>query len=120
VFAYQPETRYDFIISSQFTHHLTDEQIGRFISWMEAHAERGWLIGDLHRHWFPYFGFELLARIALWHEFVRQDGRTSIARSFIRQDWRRMLDAAGLAPGAASVRWHVPFRFCVTRRCVRP
>ena len=28
-----------------------------FIRWMEAHARRGWFIGDLHRHWLPYYGF---------------------------------------------------------------
>jgi SAM-dependent methyltransferase len=119
VFAFEPEPRYDFIISSQFAHHLTEEQIVRFIGWMEAHAARGWLIGDLHRHWFPYYGFELLARIAMWHHFVRSDGRISIARSFTREDWRRILLAAGLANGEAMVHWHVPFRFCVARRCDR-
>jgi hypothetical protein len=61
VFAFEPAQPVDFIISSQFTHHLTDDQIVMFIHWMEAHARRGWFIGDLHRHWFPYYGFGLLA-----------------------------------------------------------
>jgi 2-polyprenyl-3-methyl-5-hydroxy-6-metoxy-1,4-benzoquinol methylase len=116
VFAFAPEPGYDFIISSQFTHHLTDAQIVAFVRWMEAHAKRGWFIGDLHRHWFPYYGFGVLARIAMWHRFVRYDGRVSIARSFTHADWQRMLDAAGLSPGEAAIRWHVPFRLCVERR----
>jgi SAM-dependent methyltransferase len=119
VFALAPAEPYDFIISSQFTHHLTNADIVHFIQWMEAHAARGWLIGDLHRHWFPYYGFELLARAAFWHRFVRQDGRVSIARAFTRADWERLLTAAGLPEGAATVRWHVPFRFTITRRCAR-
>ena len=110
-------SRYDFIVSSQFTHHLTDAEIVRFIHWMEAHATRGWFIGDLHRHWFPYYGFGLLAVAAGWHHFVRSDGRISIARSFVPADWRRLVAVAGLAPDAVEIRWHMPFRLCISRRC---
>jgi 2-polyprenyl-3-methyl-5-hydroxy-6-metoxy-1,4-benzoquinol methylase len=117
VFAFQPVQRYDFIVSSQFTHHLADADIVRFIAWMERHAARGWYIADLHRHWFPYYGFGLLAWAAGWHRFVRYDGRVSIARSFVPEEWRRLTDAAGLAPETVRIDWHVPFRICVSRRC---
>ena len=114
VFAWQKS--YDFIVSSQFTHHLTDDDVVRFIRWMEAHATRGWFIGDLHRHWFPYYGFGLLAWAAGWHRFVRGDGRISIARSFVPAEWRRLTAAAGLTPEDVEIRWHLPFRLCVSRR----
>ena len=81
---------YDFIVSSQFTHHLTDADVVRFIDWMEQHAARGWYIADLHRHWFPYYGFGLLAWAAGWHRFIRYDGRVSIARSFVPAEWREL------------------------------
>ncbi len=68
-----------------------------FIRWMEAHARRGWFIGDLHRHWLPYYGFGLLAWIMRWHQFVLSDGRISIARSFVTADWRQLVQAAGLS-----------------------
>ncbi|HEX7742616.1 MAG TPA: methyltransferase domain-containing protein, partial [Sphingobium sp.] len=45
----QPE-QFDFIISSQVTHHMTDAQLMTFLRHMEANARRGWLICDLHRH----------------------------------------------------------------------
>ena len=107
---------FDFIISSQFTHHLTDGQIVMFIRWMEAHARRGWFIGDLHRHWLPYYGFGLLAWLARWHHFVLSDGRISIARSFVKADWQRLVKSAGLRADDATIRWHMPFRLCVARR----
>ena len=107
----------DYIISSQFTHHLTDGQIVMFIRWMEVHARQGWFIGDLHRHWFPYYGFGLLAWLARWHPFVLSDGRISIARSFIADDWRHLVRAAGLADDDVSIAWHLPFRLCVARHC---
>jgi 2-polyprenyl-3-methyl-5-hydroxy-6-metoxy-1,4-benzoquinol methylase len=117
VFAFQPAQRYDFIVSSQFTHHLTNDDIVRFIGWMELNAARGWYIADLHRHWFPYYGFGVLATAAGWHRFVRYDGRVSIARSFVPADWRGITQAASLAPEAVRIDWHMPFRICVSRRC---
>jgi 2-polyprenyl-3-methyl-5-hydroxy-6-metoxy-1,4-benzoquinol methylase len=118
VFCFQPNGGgFDFIVSSQFTHHLDDDTVAKFIRWMETHARCGWFIGDLHRHWFPYYGFGLLAWLARWHHFVRSDGRISIARSFVPDDWRRIVRAAGLTEADVAINWHVPFRLCVARRC---
>jgi 2-polyprenyl-3-methyl-5-hydroxy-6-metoxy-1,4-benzoquinol methylase len=117
VFNFDPDDAVDYIISSQFTHHLTDGQIVMFMRWMEARARHGWFIGDLHRHWFPYYGFGLLAWIARWHHFVLSDGRISIARSFVPDDWRRLVRAAGLAEDDVTIAWHLPFRLCVARHC---
>jgi 2-polyprenyl-3-methyl-5-hydroxy-6-metoxy-1,4-benzoquinol methylase len=112
-FAYRAEAGFDFIITSQFAHHLTDDEVVRFLAWLDGHAAKGWFISDLHRHALPYYGFPLLARVASWHHFVRSDGQISIARAFRPAEWRALLDRAGLA-GRASVRWHVPFRLCVS------
>jgi 2-polyprenyl-3-methyl-5-hydroxy-6-metoxy-1,4-benzoquinol methylase len=113
VFDYAPEPRPDFIVSSQFTHHLGDADVVRFLRWIEANAERGWFIADLHRATFAYWGFGLLASVARWHPIVRDDGMVSVARSFRRADWQRLLARAGV-PGELS--WHVAFRWCVGRR----
>lgn len=117
VFAFQPAQRYDFIVSSQFTHHLTDADIVRFIAWKEQYAARGWYIADLYRHWFPYYGFGLLATVAGWHRFVRYDGRVSIARSFVPADWHRLTRAASLDADTVRISRESPFRLCVSRRC---
>ena len=113
VFDDVPDPRPDFIVTSQFTHHLPDAEIVRFLRWMERPAARGWFIADLHRHAFAYHGFGLLARVARWHRIVREDGMLSVARSFRREDWVRLLAEAGVE---AEISWHVPFRICVSRR----
>jgi SAM-dependent methyltransferase len=113
VFAYAPEPAPDFIVSSQFAHHLGDADVVRFVRWLERHARHGWFIADLHRHAFAYRGFGLLARVARWHRIVREDGMLSVARSFRREDWVRLLAEAGVE---AEISWHVPFRICVSRR----
>jgi len=104
----------DVVISSLFTHHLTDAQIVEFLVWMEARARRGWFVNDLHRHPLAFHGFRLLSGVAGWHRFVQHDGLISVARSFRRRDWDMLLQRAGLA-GKATVRWHMPFRLCVSR-----
>jgi SAM-dependent methyltransferase len=114
-FAYRPDRTPDFIITSQFAHHLTDDQIVTFLAWLRANAAKGWFISDLHRHPIAYYGFPLLARIAFWHQFVREDGQISIARAFTRPEWDALLRQAGLTD-QTFVAWHVPFRLCVGTR----
>ncbi|MDE8349572.1 MAG: methyltransferase domain-containing protein [Acidocella sp.] len=112
VFAFTPLTPPDFIVTSQFTHHLPDADIIRLLGWMEVTAKRGWHIADLHRHPVPYYGFRLLCRLCGWHRIVRYDGTISIARGFTRADWQRYLASAGVT---AEIRWHPLFRYGVSR-----
>jgi len=112
VFGFSPEHRPDFIVTSQFTHHLPDGDIVRLLGWLDDTAQRGWHIADLHRHVIPYYGFRFLTRLFGWHRIVRLDGTVSIARSFRREDWETYLAAAGID---ARITWHPLFRFCVSK-----
>ncbi len=113
-FAIGQDEPVDLVISSLVTHHMTDAEIVRFLTWMEDKARLGWFVNDLHRHWFPFHGFRLLSAVMRWHPFVRHDGPLSIARSFRRADWQALLETAGLA-GKVRIRWRFPFRYCVER-----
>ena len=104
---------FDFVISSLVAHHMSDDQLKRFLRFMEAEAGKGWLVNDLHRHRFAYLGFPLLALSLGVHRIVREDGRLSIARSFRPQEWRAILEEAGT--GEARVVRRFPFRLCVER-----
>ncbi len=112
VFGFVPPERPDFIVTSQFTHHLARPDILRLLRWMDETARLGWQIADLHRHKFAYHGFPLLARLLRWHEIVRKDGAASIARSFTHGDWDSMLAEAGIK---AEVKWRMLFRYTVSR-----
>ncbi len=114
VFAFTPDRPIDFIISAQFTHHLTDDAIVAFIRWMERHARRGWLISDLQRSQLARIGFNLLSIVAGWHRFIRSDGLISIARGFRPAELAALAGAAVPASGVV-VRRHVPFRLTVSR-----
>lgn len=106
---------YDYIISSQVAHHMTDDQLQGFIRYMESTARRGWVIGDLHRHWFAHRSYPLLARAMGVHRIVREDGQLSIARSFRRADWVEILDRADLAPDQYRIVRRFAFRLAVER-----
>jgi len=104
---------FDFIVSSQVTHHMTDDQLREFIRHMEQHSKRGWLISDLHRHRFSHAGFPLLARLMRVHRIVREDGTLSIARSFRPAEWQSILADAGISADQVSIVRRFPFRLCV-------
>lgn len=115
VFAFAPDEPVDFVVSSLVTHHLSNDQLVRFLIWMEAKARRGWFVNDLRRHWIAYYGFKALAAVARWHRFVRHDGPVSVARSFVADDWERALAVAAIPEGATTVANVFPFRLCVGR-----
>ena len=114
IFDIGPSENIDLIISSLFTHHLTEEQLVNFLRWMEKTATRGWFVNDLHRHWLPYHFIKHAVKISR-NRLIRHDAPVSVARAFTRSDWQRLLAAAGLAPGAVSISWCFPFRYCLSR-----
>jgi SAM-dependent methyltransferase len=105
----------DLVISALFTHHLTDDEIGRFIAWMERVARRGWFINDLYRSETAYTWFKVLAAAMRWHRFVRHDGPASFRRSFLPQDWKHYVEQAGLFAQDVSIATVRPGRLCVGR-----
>lgn len=107
---------FDFIVSSQVAHHMSEEQLGRFLRHMEQAARRGWLVCDLNRHAFAYHGFPLLARLMGVHRIVREDGQLSIARSFRPVEWPIVVAGAGINPAVIDVSRRFPFRIAVERR----
>jgi SAM-dependent methyltransferase len=111
VFTFTPAAQIDYIVTSQFTHHLPSGQIVALLRWMDATAARGWLIMDLQRHLLPFLAFPLLCRLMSWHKIVRHDGTISIASGFTRPEWRALLSQAGVE---AKISWHIPFRHGIT------
>jgi hypothetical protein len=110
---YRPENSVDIVVTSLMAHHLENEEIVALLRWMEATARLGWFINDLERSELSCRMFELLDKIAGWHRFVRHDGPVSFRRAFREEDWVRLLAAAEIPRGAASVEHWRPGRLCV-------
>jgi len=106
----------DLVISSLFTHHLEDQEILRYLTWMDRVAQRGWFISDLRRSWPSYFGFKALAMAVDWHLFIRHDGPISIRRAFRLAEWRQYIEASGLPRHSIRIDAHWPGRISVSRK----
>jgi trans-aconitate methyltransferase len=116
IFSFDQSRHVDLIVSCNFTHHLTDAELVRFIQWMEAHATRGWLINDLHRHRLPYYFIKTVFNALPFNRMMRSDGPISITRAFRAADWRRILNDAGIPEARRTIRWFFPFRYVVVCR----
>jgi trans-aconitate methyltransferase len=115
-FGYTPERPVDLVVSSLFTHHLSDSLVVEFLRWMERTARLGWFVNDLRRASLPFHGFRAIAKVARVHRFVQHDGPVSIARAFAPSDWRRLVREAGLDERDVAIRRTAPFRLTVERR----
>ncbi len=116
VFAYQMMRPADLVASSLFTHHLADDEVVRFVAWMEEHTELGWFINDLSRAPVPYYLLRWFAKAARLHPFVQHDGPVSFLRAFVRDEWRQLCAAAGLTGHDIQIVDYKPARLCVARR----
>ena len=105
----------DVVISALFTHHLIDDEIVRFIGWMERVARHGWFINDLYRSQTPYAWFKVFAAAMRWHRFVRHDGPVSFQRAFLLDEWKHYAQGAGLSARDVSIAPVRRARLCVGR-----
>lgn len=113
IFEFEPDQPIDIIISSLFTHHLTNTQIVDFLRWMDSRAHKGWFINDLHRHPIPYYFIKCATKLFSRNRLIRNDAAVSVARAFTVADWQRLIQEAGLA-GRVRIQWLFPFRLCLS------
>lgn len=99
---------FDYTICSLFTHHLTDEKIIAALREMRRVTRREIFVSDLHRHPLAYAGYQMLGKIFIRSQLVREDGSLSILRGFKPRELAALAAAAGLSN--FSVRRSFPFR----------
>ncbi len=104
---------YDIIICSLFTHHLDNQSLIKFIKWMTGRANYGWFINDLHRHIIPYYFIKYFVRLLRLNRLVINDAPLSVARSFSKSEWNKIIKEASIKGAKLTVSWYWPFRYCV-------
>ncbi|MGK5595652.1 MAG: methyltransferase domain-containing protein [Parachlamydiaceae bacterium] len=102
---------FDILTTTLVCHHMDDGEIVDFLKKAYVIASKCILINDLHRNWFAYAGFSLLAKFFFANRLVIHDGPLSIKRSFKKADWLSYLQQAGIPPHKYSLTWHWPFRW---------
>ena len=115
IFEMDAAQKYDLIISTHFTHHLGNEELIHFLQWMDNHALQGWFINDLHRHKVPYLFTKYLLSLIPINKMSRNDGPLSVARAFTADEWRQVLQRAGIPSEQCHIKWFFPFRYGIAR-----
>lgn len=108
--------KYDVVINSLFCHHFDDDALVELVKRMVAIAGKAVVINDLHRHWFAYQSIRLITRILSRSELVRYDAPLSVARALKREEWERVLLAAGVADYTIEWKWAWRWRIVLYNR----
>lgn len=97
--------QYHIIVATLFTHHFTDQQLVTLLKSWKKQALIGFVINDLHRHWFAYHSIKWLTRSFSKSPMVKNDAPLSVARSFLKSEWQQMLSKAGVTNYTLQWRW---------------
>ncbi|MDQ3048549.1 MAG: methyltransferase domain-containing protein [Bacteroidota bacterium] len=101
----------DIIHCSLFCHHLKDDQLKELFSFLYRYSRFGFIINDLQRHWFAYYGIKFLTHVFNGSSLVKNDAPLSVLRSFKRKELETLLQKADVRN--FSVRWKWAFRYLV-------
>jgi ubiquinone/menaquinone biosynthesis C-methylase UbiE len=79
---------FDYVTTSLFLHHLTDEAAAGALREFDRVARRGMVMNDLLRRWRLYLWTKLFTLFA--NEIVRYDGPLSVKKSFTLNELRQL------------------------------
>ncbi|MGB3183870.1 MAG: methyltransferase domain-containing protein [Cyclobacteriaceae bacterium] len=101
--------RYDIVNCSLFTHHFRDEELIDMFQTMHAQSSLGFIINDLHRHWFAYHSIRVLTRLFSRSPMVQNDGPLSVLRAFRKPELDRLMSCSGVTH--YDLDWYWAFRW---------
>lgn len=81
----------DIFISTLFTHHFTEQELIVLFSQLKKQANIGFVINDIHRHWFAYHSIKWLTRLFSKSTMVQNDAAVSVSRSFLKKELQHIL-----------------------------
>jgi hypothetical protein len=98
---------FDFVFSSLFLHHFTNEQVVELFTSFRSIARRAVLAIDLDRGPLAYYFLPNTRWLFGWHAITISDGQISVGAAFKKEELRTLAARAGL--GQADVRVHRPW-----------
>jgi 2-polyprenyl-3-methyl-5-hydroxy-6-metoxy-1,4-benzoquinol methylase len=101
----------DIIFCSLFTHHFAEKELVEILKWMDANATLGFYINDLHRHPLAYYLIKFLTSIFSRSYLVKNDAPLSVLRGFRKNEWKNILQSAGIME--YTINWKWAFRHLV-------
>jgi len=98
---------FDFVFSSLFLHHFTDQRVIELLSSFRSIARRAVTAIDLDRGPLAYHFLPATSPLFRWHPLTLHDGPISVAAGFKKEELLRLARNAGLS--AARVRAYHPW-----------
>jgi SAM-dependent methyltransferase len=98
---------FDFVFSSLFLHHFTDEQVVELFVSFRSIARRAVLAIDLDRGPLAYYFLPSTRWLFGWQAITVHDGQISVQAAFKREELLALATRAGLS--GADVRVHCPW-----------
>ncbi|MFZ6011145.1 MAG: methyltransferase domain-containing protein [Bacteroidota bacterium] len=101
----------DIALGTLFFHHFTREQLIAFFAQLKMQTTIGFVVNDIHRHWFAYYSIRWLTSLFSKSAMVKYDAPLSVRRAFRKKELIDILEAAGIRD--YSIRWMWAFRWQV-------
>lgn len=98
---------FDIALTTLFLHHFKDDDIASLLQSLSNKATLGVVVNDLQRSSMAYGLFKLLG-VTISNQMIKQDGLTSILRSFKREDLERISKQLNFK---SQIRWKWAFRY---------
>lgn len=95
LFTVELEKPADVAFCSLVAHHLPDNAVVQLLQQM-AEARHGWMLIDLRRSQRAAKVFRAMSTVLGWHPYVKHDGIVSFARAFSLDEWRALVESAGV------------------------
>lgn len=86
----------DFVFSSLFLHHFTDEQVTQLLHDQYRVARRALLVSDLERHVLAYWFLPATKPLFRWHWITVHDGPVSVRAGFRPRELETVARRAGI------------------------
>jgi len=93
---------FDYVFSSLFLHHFTDEEVVRLLAGFGRIARKRVLIIDLWRNPVPYYFISRTRRLFGWHPVSVYDGAISVEAAFTARELLDLARRAGLTEARAA------------------
>jgi 2-polyprenyl-3-methyl-5-hydroxy-6-metoxy-1,4-benzoquinol methylase len=103
--------KFDIITGTLFFHHFSNEELISFFKDLKEQLTIGFVINDIHRHWFAYHSIKLLTGVFSKSTMVKHDAPVSVMRAFRKKELQYILQEAGIKH--YSLRWMWAFRWQV-------
>lgn len=82
---------FDFVFSNHFLHHLDWEEIRVFLDKIISRTQISFVMNDLKRSQWAYLGFTIFSWLLTRGSYHYYDGRLSIRRAFLPEEFRNFL-----------------------------